>query len=135
MMGQVVPERQNWAALWMGRDRERGSYIRSGTATEFLARENNWRLHEFRFTGTIRRVTVEEIEVTDGIIDVTKKAVCRALDLPPSWSGDPTHWVGEIEEALVWGAPFKMVDIDGAEWQTKSVTVTADHIEEAEYAI
>ena len=90
---------------------------------------------KFRFSGTIKRVTVEYLECEDAIIDVTKKAVCHTLDLPNVVDGDPTHWVGEAEQAIEWGAPFKMIDTDGAEWKTESVTVTADDVNEVEYDV
>ena len=87
----------------------------------------------FRFSGTIRRVTVEHIEITDGIIDVTKKAVCREFDLPNVVDGDPQHWMDEAERAIEYGAQFKIVDTDGAEWETVSEQVIAKEIEEMEY--
>ena len=89
----------------------------------------------FRFSGTIRRTTIEYLHVEDGIIDCTKKSVCHALDLPNVVDGDPTHWVGEIEDALEWRAPFKVIDTNGSEWQTQSVDILADHVEEAEYDV
>ena len=90
---------------------------------------------KFRFSGTIKRVTVEHIDITDGIIDVTKKTVCQTLDLPNVVDGDPTHWVVEAEQAIEWGARFSVIDTDGAEWATESVTITADDIEDVEYAV
>lgn len=89
----------------------------------------------FRFSGTIRRVTVEHIQITDGVIDVTKKAVCEEFDLPNVVDGDSTHWVDEAERAVEYGIPFKIVDTDGAEWEKSkaSSTIEALHIEEMEY--
>lgn len=87
----------------------------------------------FRFSGTIRRVTVEHIEITDGIIDVTKKSVCREFDLPNVVDGDPQHWIDEAERAVEYGAQFKIVDTDGAEWETVSEQVIAKEIEDMEY--
>lgn len=89
----------------------------------------------FRFSGTIRRVTVEEIRLEDGIIALTKKAVCRSLDLPNVVDGDPTHWVGEGQQAVEWGAQFKIVDTDGAEWETIDVKVEAEDVEDVEYDV
>ncbi len=87
----------------------------------------------FRFSGTIRRVIVEHIEITDGIIDVTKKAVCNEFDLPNVVDGDSTHWVDEAERAVDYGVGFKIVDTDGAEWKLLDVECKAEDIESMEY--
>ena len=87
----------------------------------------------FRFSGTIRRVTVEYIDITDGIIDVTKKAVCQEFDLPNVVDGDPQHWIDEAERAVDYGCDFKIVETDGAEWETIKVTNEAKDIAEMEY--
>ena len=87
----------------------------------------------FRFSGTIRRVTVEYIDIEEGIIDVTKKSVCEEFDLPNVVDGDSTHWIDEAERAVDYGVPFKVVDANGAEWETIKVTNEAKDIAEMEY--
>ena len=87
----------------------------------------------FRFSGSVKRVTVEYINIEDGIINVTKKTVCNELHLPNVVDGDPTHWVTEAEMALDYGADFKIVDTDGAEWKVLDITCVAENIEEMEY--
>ena len=87
----------------------------------------------FIFSGSIKRVTVEYIDIEDGIIDVTKKAVCDEFDLPKVVDGDPQHWIDEAERAVEYGANFKVVDNEGADWQLSSVTCTVDNIEYMEY--
>jgi len=87
----------------------------------------------FRFSGSIKRVTVEYIHIEDGVIDVTKKAVCDEFDLPKVVDGDSQHWIDEAERAVEYGANFKIVDAEGAEWELSSVTCKAEHIEHMEY--
>ena len=87
----------------------------------------------FRFSGNIRRVTVEYIFIDEGIIDVTKKAVCEEFDLPNVVDGDPQHWIDEAERAVEYGAEFKVIDTNGAEWKTGKVTSEATDIIEMEY--
>lgn len=87
----------------------------------------------FRFSGSIKRVTVEYIHIEDGIIDVTKKAVCDELGLPKVVDGDSQHWIDEAESAVECGADFKIVDTDGAEWKLSNIICEAEHIENMEY--
>ncbi len=87
----------------------------------------------FRFSGSIKRVTVEYIHIEDGIIDVTKKAVCDVLGLPKVVDGDSQHWIDEAEPAVDFGADFKIVDTDGAEWKLSTIFCEAEHIENMEY--
>ena len=87
----------------------------------------------FRFSGTIARRTVEYIHIKDGIIDVTKKAVCQELDLPNVVDGDPQHWIDEAQWAIEYGAPFKIVDTDGAEWELDKQSIEVSWIEDMEY--
>ena len=78
-------------------------------------------------------MTVEHIDITDGIIDVTKKTVCQEFDLPNVVDGNSQHWIDEAERAVDYGANFKIVDTDGAEWETIKVTCEARDIEDMEY--
>lgn len=87
----------------------------------------------FRFSGTITRRTVEHIHIKDGIIDVTKKAVCQEFDLPSVVDGDPQHWIDEAERAVEYGAQFKIVDTDGSEWELDKQYLEVNWIEEMEY--
>ena len=97
---------------------------------------------KFRFSGTIRRVIVEHIEINEGVIEVTKKAVCNEFDLPNVVDGDPTHWIDEAQRAVEYGCDFKIVDSNGAQWDSQrragspaSLKVEALHIEEMEYDV
>ena len=87
----------------------------------------------FRFSGTIRRVTVEHINIEEGMISVSKKNVCAELDLPNVVDGDSTHWIDEAERFVDYGGEFKIVDNSGAEWETIKVTHEAQDLREMEY--
>jgi hypothetical protein len=60
---------------------------------------------KFTVTGTRTRRVILEIEdhLEECEIEVLKKDVLSTLDLPAKVDGDPTHWYGEVEEALKWG--------------------------------
>lgn len=92
-------------------------------------------MSKFRFSGRVKRVTVEYIDIEDGIIDVTKKEVCSTFDLPSAVDGDPQHWVDEAEQAVDYGAEFKVADTGGANWELSSVSCTAEQIEDMEYDV
>ena len=90
---------------------------------------------KFRFSGTIKRVTVEYIHVAEGVIDITKKNVCDEVDLPNVVDGDPTHWVDEAERFVDYGGEFKIVYVNGSQWMQESSNCTAQYIEEMEYDV
>jgi hypothetical protein len=66
---------------------------------------------KFNITGRrTRRIVIEiEEEIEECDVDVLKKDVLDALDLPAKVDGDPTHWYGEVEQALSWGCPSKII--------------------------
>lgn len=66
---------------------------------------------KFYVTGTrTRRIVIEiEEELEDCEVDVLKKDVLKTQDLPAKVDGDPTHWYGEVEQALDWGCPSKII--------------------------
>jgi len=66
---------------------------------------------KFYVTGTRTRRLVIEIEekLEDCEVDVLKKDVLETQDLPAKVDGDPTHWYGEVEQALDWGCPSKII--------------------------
>ena len=65
---------------------------------------------KFNITGKrIRTVTIEIVEHLDEAeVQVSKKDVLETLGLPPVVDGDPTHWYGEVEEALQAGCEAKI---------------------------
>jgi hypothetical protein len=65
---------------------------------------------KFNITGKrIRTVYIEIVEHLDfAEVEVSRKDVLETLGLPKVVDGDPTHWYGEVEEALQEGCEAKI---------------------------